>query len=472
MNEPPALGRDRATFEAELASLLRAAGVAQDQIDDAASAGLLPLLAVETQALGEAHYDIDEVAERAGVGVDRIRVLWGALGLASPRSGERIFNDTDVEQLAAVAALVDSGVADPEVVIQLTRVLGSSMARIASSQVELLVNQPDPGELALADGADWFGDTFSDILGQVWRRHLQAAARSRLTGPLTGDVVNETPPLVVGFADLVGFTALSQQLDSAALASVVDQFESVAFATIGVHGGRVVKMIGDEVMFAIDEPVAAARCALDLSESYHAADDLSDVRVGLAFGAVIDRDGDLFGPPVNLASRITAIAYPGSVVIDDELRQLLAGRGVHVPRHAASAAQAHRPHPAARVAGHRERARGPDPTTGPPPGAARRAVRRARALERRCRRERRGRRARRDHRDRRRAPNLPTPRAADRHSTTTSSSPSSGSGYDRSSASRVSTRILLTARLRYHLWSAGTTYHGAAAVEVAPMANA
>ncbi len=322
MSEPPIVARS-ASIDSDLAELLRASGVSDEQIRSAADADLLPLLAVETQALGDVHYDIEEVAERAGIDVERIRVLWGALGLASPRVGERIFNDTDVAQLAAVAGLVDSGLADPEVVIQLTRILGSSMARIANSQVEVLVTRTGSADLTLEEGAQWFGDTFSDILGQVWRRHLQAAARSRLAGPMSAGTAGETPPLAVGFADLVGFTALSQQLDSAALASVVDQFETVAFATIGAHGGRVVKMIGDEVMFAISDPVAAAHCALDLAESYHAADDLSDVRVGLAFGEVIDRDGDLFGPPVNLASRITAIAYPGSVVIDDELRQQL-----------------------------------------------------------------------------------------------------------------------------------------------------
>ncbi len=311
------------SIEVDLADLLREAGVPESDIASAAIAGLLPLLAVETQVLPDLVYDINEVAERSGLGVDRIRVLWGALGLAAPSAGERIFNDTDVAQLQAVASLVDSGLADREIVMQLTRVLGSSMARIANAQAELLASRDDTHGLPLDDGAQWFGDTFSDILGQVWRRHLHAAARSRLTGPMSAGVATEAPPQTVGFADLVGFTALSQQLDSAALASVVDRFETVAFATVGAHGGRVVKMIGDEVMFTIDDPVAAAHCALDLAESYHEADDLSDVRVGLAHGSVIDRDGDLFGPPVNLASRITGIAYPGAVVIDDNLRQLL-----------------------------------------------------------------------------------------------------------------------------------------------------
>ena len=309
--------------DSPMADLLRLAGVPEAEIVAAAESGLLALLAVESQVLTDLHYDVADVARLTGLDEDRIRILWGALGFAGPHPGERIFNQTDVEQFRDVAALVDSGLADPEVVIQLTRVLGSSLARIANAQAELLATRDETSELALNDGAQWFGDRFGDVLVQVWRRHLQLAARSRLTGNVGSGTADEAPTQTIGFADLVGFTALSQQLDSASLAGVVDRFEAVAFASIGSHGGRVVKMIGDEVMFAIEDPVAAAHCALDLAESYHQADDLSDVRVGLARGVAIDRDGDLFGPPVNLASRITAIAYPGSVVVDDAMYEAL-----------------------------------------------------------------------------------------------------------------------------------------------------
>jgi adenylate cyclase len=317
-----AAGPPSVPSESELAELLRTGGVADEEIAAAAEADLLPLLAVETQILHDLRYDIDEVAERTGLDVGRICNLWGALGFAAPNPGERIFNDTDVEQFAEVAALVDSGLADPEVVVQLTRVVGSSLARIAEAQAELVATRRQTGDIAVSDGSRWFGDTFAAVLGQVWRRHLQSAARARLSGRLGRDSATEVE-LTVGFADLVGFTALSQQLDPAALAAVVDRFEAVAYAIVGGHGGRVVKMIGDEVMFAIDDPVDAAHCALDLSESYHEADDLSDVRVGLAHGLVVERNGDVFGPAVNLASRITALAYPGSVVVDEDLRHRL-----------------------------------------------------------------------------------------------------------------------------------------------------
>ena len=109
------------------------------------------------------------------------------------------------------------------------------------------------------------------------------------------------------------------------LAEVVDQFERLAYDVVVAGGGRVVKMIGDEVMFLVDDPVVAAEIALGLAEASRDAAELSDVRVGMAVGPVIEREGDAFGATVNLASRATAIAYPGTVVVSPELRDAARG---------------------------------------------------------------------------------------------------------------------------------------------------
>src|SRR4029453_14301793 len=96
------------------------------------------------------------------------------------------------------------------------------------------------------------------------------------------------------------------------------------FDVVTASGGRVVKMIGDEVMFTVDAAEAAAEIGLALAESTRGADGLSEVRVGMAYGPLLEREGDLYGPVVNLASRMTAVAFPGTILGDDALRDELA----------------------------------------------------------------------------------------------------------------------------------------------------
>ena len=132
-----------------------------------------------------------------------------------------------------------------------------------------------------------------------------------------------TAPLAVGFADLVGFTAMSQQISERELAAVVSRFEALAFDAVTRHGGRVAKMIGDEVMFVVDGVGPALETALGLAEAYADDDLLSDVRVGLAHGDVLALEGDFYGPVVNLASRIVNIAIPGAVVVSETIHQAL-----------------------------------------------------------------------------------------------------------------------------------------------------
>lgn len=309
-----------------LREVLSTLGVGPEELDRAEAEGTLPLLAIERLALGqELSYDIDQAAEASGMPVERIEQVWRSLGFPAPARSDPVFSEVDVANLAAVADLLASGAIEPDVALQMTRVIGSSMARIAEALIDAVTQRDDEIDRYGARGtpsldmldATAFLPGFPDVLAQVWRRHLQVAARRRFLRSSDDDAV------VVGFADLVGFTALAQQVSEAELARVVDAFEHLAYDVVLSGGGRVVKMIGDEVMFTVDDPVAAAHIALDLSDASRDAAGLSDVRVGLAMGPVLEREGDAFGATVNRASRITAIAYPGTVVISPELREPL-----------------------------------------------------------------------------------------------------------------------------------------------------
>jgi adenylate cyclase len=129
--------------------------------------------------------------------------------------------------------------------------------------------------------------------------------------------------MAVGFADIVGFTRQSRRMSGDELAALVELFESTVSTSIAGHGGRVIKTIGDEVLYAADDVATAARIALELAEGHELNEEFPDVRVGVAYGDVLSRMGDVFGEVVNIASRLTSLAKPGRVLLNREMADLL-----------------------------------------------------------------------------------------------------------------------------------------------------
>jgi adenylate cyclase len=272
-----------------------------------------------------------EVAREAEVDLERARRLWRALGFPPVPDDERAFSHSDAAILRAVRELVENGAVDPPVLVQLARVTGQSLARLAEAQIasRTILLETNGRRRSAADwtalvtGTEALIPNLEPLVGYAWRRHLLAAV-CRLVATET-ESGRATRPVVAGFADLVGFTAMSQQLSARQLAAAVDRFEALAYEHIPERGGRVVKMIGDEVMFACDEPAAAAEIALALVEAYAGDDLLPEVRVGLAIGDALSWEGDLYGPTVNLAGRLVNIARPGTVLVSQKLAEGLEG---------------------------------------------------------------------------------------------------------------------------------------------------
>jgi adenylate cyclase len=279
--------------------------------------------------LGTATLTSIDVAREAGVDLAQARRLWRALGFPPVPDTERVFTPADVEVVRAVRLLLETKSANPDDLLQLTRVIGQSLARVADAQVTVAAERLDqvraeavPDETAVAELVQriaTLAPSLEQFLGYVWRRHLLAALRSRAAAPAAGD-----RSLTVGFADLVGFTALSQSIAARELAAIVDRFEALAYEHIPERGGRVVKMIGDEVMFAHDDGAHAADIAVALVEACARDSLVPDVRIGLASGPTLSWEGDLYGPTVNLASRLVNFARPGTVLVSDELGARLA----------------------------------------------------------------------------------------------------------------------------------------------------
>lgn len=323
MTEP---GTDLA---ARLRSLLLSHGVSSEEIDRAEADGQLYLLTVDRLLVaGAPRYTATEVAQRSGMSMEQTARFWRALGFTDVTDDERHFTDADVEALAIAERFLEEGLADLEVALQMTRVIGLSMARVAEAEVAaspLLRDDLAPDEMAdqFLRNLDVLLPSMGRLLEYAWRRHLQAAFRRAMLAFSRGELSGGTIETTVGFADLVGFTLLSQELSDEALAELVSRFEALAFDTVSALGGQVVKMIGDEAMFVVRDAAQGARIALHLADAYADDELLSDVRVGLACGSVLAMEGDYYGPVVNLASRIVMIAIPGTVLVSDDVHTQL-----------------------------------------------------------------------------------------------------------------------------------------------------
>jgi adenylate cyclase len=161
------------------------------------------------------------------------------------------------------------------------------------------------------------------LLIYAWRRKLAASAvRLAALAELGGSPL--TAPASVGFADIVSFTRLSRGLSSEALGELVERFEATTNDVIFGAGGRVVKTLGDEVVFVADAALAAAAIGCDLVEAIGGKPELPDIRVGIATGPVVARMGDVFGTPTNLAARLTALADRNAVLVDPATAEALA----------------------------------------------------------------------------------------------------------------------------------------------------
>jgi adenylate cyclase len=272
-------------------------------------------------APGGERLTVGEVADRAGVAVESVLRAWRTSGFPDPGRESKLFLEADAELFKifdlAVALFGEEGG------MQLGRVIGSSVARIAEAAVSVFersvataLSEQGRGELALTlanaeAGAmlQYAGPTLDALL----RHHIEAAIRRFLLA--RRDVEGFTSArLAVGFADLVSSTTMTAKLSSDELAYAFNDFEALASDIVAARDGRLVKLIGDEVMYATPDAAAACEIALDLREALDEHLVLPPVRVGIAYGDVVTQDGDYYGSPVNLAARIARLVEPAVVV--------------------------------------------------------------------------------------------------------------------------------------------------------------
>lgn len=266
-----------------------------------------------------------EVAELTDSPVDRLERLWRAMGFADVDDETTLFTDDDLAAVRTLDELSASGFLDVDREASMARVLGQAMARMAEWQVRelrvaLLTVRSDPAGPARAEFLiTELLPRMRQLQDYIWRRHLVSIAGRALAS--AGDL--DAVELVVGFADLVGFTGLSRTLQQSELGALIEGFESRVAEVIAVNRGRVVKTMGDGVLFVADDVVSGGEIALGLKEAMATDEMLPALRVGLAKGEVLTRLGDVYSSTVNLASRLTGLAKPDSVLVDAAFAQAL-----------------------------------------------------------------------------------------------------------------------------------------------------
>ena len=272
-----------------------------------------------------------EVAAETGVTIEQTRRLWRALGFPE-FTGEKAYTAADIKAVSTLMGFVDSGAVDFDTAVNLTRGVGQTMARLADWEVSTLVSrveEMEAGEEATGSRIgsalrliDEVNPPFERLLVYAWRRHL-AAAVGRIEAMGAKDEDLHTIDVSVGFADLVSFTALSNTLDRDEIGDLVEVFESRCQDVVARYGGRIIKSLGDSVLFVTNTAEEAVGVAEGIINVIGRDPKMPDVRLGLASGPVVQRLGDIFGPPVNMAARLTAVARRNRVIIDQATADLL-----------------------------------------------------------------------------------------------------------------------------------------------------
>lgn len=297
---------------------------------------------------GSRELNLTELAAAAELNPDFVQRYWQLMGLPVTDPEEPAFTASDVESLKHLGAVMDREHLDRRTMATIIRSVGHSMDRLALWQFEALVDHmlrlhevEDPeARLKVLEELDRVAPALEEQLVHAWRRQM-AALTGRISVEFGGALPDseiepvrdggELPlPRAVGFADIVAFTRLTASLRATEFTDFIQAFEARARDIVTANGGRVVKTVGDALLFIADDVETGARVALGLAQAAELSqgDEITGiagrpVRVSLVWGRVLSRFGDVFGPPVNLASRLTDQAEPSTVLMDPGTARLL-----------------------------------------------------------------------------------------------------------------------------------------------------
>ena len=311
---------------ATLLERLAEENVPLEELKSAVEEGRLAVLPVERLLAGEPRYSTVELSERSGVPIELLERQWRSVGLAVPEPDEVVLSNGDLEAAHRLRTQLDSGL-DVDAIAELGRTVAVAMSQFAAASRQVMASTfvgDAQSEAEIADriyeGASALMPLVAPTLDYVYRLHLREQLRHvAFAAEEAGQGSAASVTTTICFADLVGFTKLGEELPPEELGRVTGRLEEVAREV--AHGPvRLVKLLGDAAMLVSPDTEAVVGSCLDLLEAMAEEEEFPLIRAGIARGPAVTRGGDFYGAPVNLASRITGAARPGSVLVSSEVR--------------------------------------------------------------------------------------------------------------------------------------------------------
>lgn len=303
-------------------------GVGVEELRAAVNEKRLTLMPLERYLAGKARFTSTEIAERSGIPIEILERQWRAIGMIVPDRDRPALSQEDLDAAHRSKELLDAGIGD-EALAELSRTIAVAMSQFAAASRQVVAGTftaegGDEGEISerVFAGGSGLLPLVAPTLEYVYRLHLREQLRH---AAFMTQAADEHGGLMVAiaFADLVGYTKLGEQLLPEELGRVTGRLEEVAREVC--HGPvRLVKLIGDAVMIASPDSTAILEAVHELVDTVAVEDEeFPLIRAGVSWGRAFSRGGDFYGRPVNMADRITSVARPGSILVDEQIRAQL-----------------------------------------------------------------------------------------------------------------------------------------------------
>jgi len=306
---------------AELIEWLFEQGVTAEQI----LAAPVPMLVASRRLMGDDgdYVSTREISEATGLDIELLQRVQRAIGLVRVDDPDAAVHlRADGAAAAHAKEFLELGI-DPDQVVQVVRVLAEGLSHAAQVMRYTALStilQPGASELEIAQGSQALVSRIAPLLGPMIEdmlfmqlRHMMETEAVNAGERAAGAPLPGARQITAAFADLVGFTRLGEEVPPEELGQLANRLADLA-RDVATPPVRFIKTIGDAVMFVCTEPAPLLDAVLKLVETTDGDNDFPRLRAGIASGSAVSRAGDWFGSPVNTASRVTAVARPGTVL--------------------------------------------------------------------------------------------------------------------------------------------------------------